>query len=66
MLDDARAAFDAFFERYPYCYGYWKKYADLEKRNEKIDQSEQAGYQLLHMLFGWFRALLPSSLVFFK
>ena len=19
--------------RYPYCYGYWKKYSDLEKRN---------------------------------
>ncbi|XP_064621986.1 pre-mRNA-processing factor 39-like [Lineus longissimus] len=28
----AREAFDAFFKQYPYCYGYWKKYADMEKR----------------------------------
>lgn len=29
---DGREAYDAFLFRYPYCYGYWKKYADLEKR----------------------------------
>ncbi|KAL2082145.1 hypothetical protein ACEWY4_021963 [Coilia grayii] len=29
----ARKAFDAFFLHYPYCYGYWKKYADIEKKN---------------------------------
>ncbi|KAM6307745.1 LOW QUALITY PROTEIN: pre-mRNA-processing factor 39-like [Podargus strigoides] len=28
----ARKAFDAFFAHYPYCYGYWKKYADMERR----------------------------------
>ncbi len=28
----AREAYDAFLNRYPYCYGYWKKYADYEKR----------------------------------
>ena len=27
-----REAYDAFLFRYPYCYGYWKKYADLEKK----------------------------------
>ena len=31
-IDDGREAYDAFLFRYPYCYGYWKKYADLEKR----------------------------------
>lgn len=31
-LEDGREAFDAFLFRYPYCYGYWKKYADFEKR----------------------------------
>uniref|UniRef100_A0A8C7EHI0 Pre-mRNA-processing factor 39 n=1 Tax=Nothoprocta perdicaria TaxID=30464 RepID=A0A8C7EHI0_NOTPE len=31
-LPAARKAFDAFFSRYPYCYGYWKKYADMERR----------------------------------
>jgi len=27
-----REAYDAFLRLYPYCYGYWKKYADYEKR----------------------------------
>ncbi|XP_045596489.1 pre-mRNA-processing factor 39 isoform X2 [Procambarus clarkii] len=31
-LESGREAYDGFFERYPYCYGYWKKYADLERR----------------------------------
>ena len=31
-LESGRTAYDSFFGRYPYCYGYWKKYADLEKR----------------------------------
>ena len=31
-IDDGREAYNAFLFRYPYCYGYWKKYADLEKR----------------------------------
>ena len=31
-IDDGREAYDAFLFRYPYCYGYWKKFADLEKR----------------------------------
>ena len=31
--EEAREAYDAFLNRYPYCYGYWKKYADYEKRN---------------------------------
>jgi len=33
MMTEAREAYDEFLSRYPYCYGYWKKYADLEKRN---------------------------------
>ena len=32
-LAEGREAFDAFLFKYPYCYGYWKKYADFEKRN---------------------------------
>lgn len=27
----AREAYDAFLAQYPYCYGYWRKYADYEK-----------------------------------
>ncbi|KAL8583544.1 hypothetical protein ACOMHN_054860 [Nucella lapillus] len=26
-------AYDAFFQRYPYCYGYWKKYSDMHKKH---------------------------------
>ncbi|KAK2138531.1 hypothetical protein NP493_7556g00005 [Ridgeia piscesae] len=31
-------AFDAFLAHYPYCYGYWKKYADLEKEPDKAEE----------------------------
>ena len=31
-LDEGREAFDAFLFKYPYCYGYWKKFGDFEKR----------------------------------
>ena len=37
----ARKAFDKFVIHYPYCYGYWKKYADLEKRHDNIKQSDE-------------------------
>lgn len=30
--DAAREAYNKFLERYPYCYGYWRKYADYEKK----------------------------------
>jgi len=33
LLEEGRKAYDAFLTRYPYCYGYWKKYADFEKRH---------------------------------
>lgn len=31
-MEAAREAYDAFLSHYPYCYGYWRKYADYEKR----------------------------------
>ncbi|KAM7443644.1 PRP39 pre-mRNA processing factor39 [Porites harrisoni] len=40
-LSSARQAFDAFFKRYPYCYGYWKKYADMERKNGNIDNAKE-------------------------
>lgn len=43
----ARKAFDRFFVHYPYCYGYWKKYADLEKRHGNARQSDEVRI-LLH------------------
>ncbi|KAL0967685.1 hypothetical protein UPYG_G00255570 [Umbra pygmaea] len=40
-LGAVRAAFDAFFLRYPYCYGYWKKYADIEKKHGNAQVAEE-------------------------
>ncbi|CAL8111822.1 unnamed protein product [Orchesella dallaii] len=37
----AREAYDSFLSRYPYCYGYWKKYADYEKRKGSAEDCEQ-------------------------
>ncbi|XP_035757209.1 E3 ubiquitin-protein ligase synoviolin B, partial [Egretta garzetta] len=37
----ARKAFDAFFAHYPYCYGYWKKYADMERRFDCGRETEE-------------------------
>ncbi|XP_073433884.1 pre-mRNA-processing factor 39 [Dendrobates tinctorius] len=36
-----RRVFDMFLTRYPYCYGYWKKYADLEKRSNNIMEADE-------------------------
>ncbi|XP_064185347.1 pre-mRNA-processing factor 39-like [Anguilla rostrata] len=37
----ARTAFDSFFARYPYCYGYWKKYADMERKLGDMKLAEE-------------------------
>ncbi|XP_032455145.1 pre-mRNA-processing factor 39 isoform X20 [Nasonia vitripennis] len=34
----AREAYNKFLERYPYCYGYWRKYADYEKKKGDPDR----------------------------
>lgn len=46
-------AFDSFFARYPYCYGYWKKYADLEKKAGNVKTAEEVN--------GSFGGGFPSS-----
>lgn len=35
----ARDVYDGFLRRYPYCYGYWKKYADFERNNKHYEKS---------------------------
>ena len=42
----ARTAFDSFFARYPYCYGYWKKYADMERRLGDMKLAEEVSVRL--------------------
>ncbi|XP_071800261.1 pre-mRNA-processing factor 39-like isoform X3 [Asterias amurensis] len=50
-MPSVRKAFDAFLARYPYCYGYWKKYADMERRKandiEKAQEVFEAGMKAI-------------------
>ena len=39
-----RDAYDAFLKRYPYCYGYWKKYADTERKHENMAMTEKVSW----------------------
>lgn len=40
-VEAAREAYDAFLSHYPYCYGYWRKYADYEKRKGNKKKCEE-------------------------
>ncbi|XP_058876675.1 pre-mRNA-processing factor 39 [Acipenser ruthenus] len=40
-MSAARKAFDSFLSRYPYCYGYWKKWVDMERRSGFINKAEE-------------------------
>ncbi|XP_050532033.1 pre-mRNA-processing factor 39-like [Daktulosphaira vitifoliae] len=40
-IDAAREAYDAFLNLYPYCYGYWRKYADYERKNGTKENCEK-------------------------
>jgi len=39
-VENAREAYNKFLELYPYCYGYWRKFADFEKRNNNKEECE--------------------------
>jgi pre-mRNA-processing factor 39 len=45
-VDAAREAYDAFLSHYPYCYGYWRKYADYEKRKSNKEKCEEVSKKL--------------------
>ncbi|XP_050441249.1 pre-mRNA-processing factor 39-like [Adelges cooleyi] len=40
-VDHAREAYGKFLALYPYCYGYWRKFADFEKRNNNKEECEK-------------------------
>ena len=50
-LEGGREAYTAFFTRYPYCYGYWKKFADLEKRKGTKETTLQVNILPIASLF---------------
>lgn len=35
----ARDIYDRFLHKYPYCYGFWKKYADMERRHQHFSDA---------------------------
>ena len=37
----ARRAFNSFFCRYPLCYGYWKKFSELERKNGNLLRAQK-------------------------
>ncbi|KAM3611958.1 uncharacterized protein V6R79_000026 [Siganus canaliculatus] len=46
----SRQALEAFLLRYPLCYGYWKKFADLERRAGDNDKAEMVCIQGLQAI----------------
>ncbi|XP_056155013.1 pre-mRNA-processing factor 39 [Lampris incognitus] len=46
----SRRALEAFLARYPLCYGYWKKFADLERRAGNNDKAEEVCVQGLQVI----------------
>lgn len=40
-VEAAREAYDSFLSRYCYCYGYWRKYADYEKKKGSMEKCEE-------------------------
>jgi len=40
IVEQGREAYNSFLHRYPFCYGYWKKFADFEKRNGSPETCE--------------------------
>lgn len=50
-VEAAREAYDAFLGRYSYCYGYWRKYADYEKKKGSLELCDQVSYHLSFMEF---------------
>lgn len=49
-LKYAREAFDKFFQHYPYCYGYWRKYAEMERKHGELDKCNRVS-MCIHALF---------------
>jgi len=41
FMEEIRDVLSAFLNRYPYCYGYWKKYCDLEKKRGTLELCNQ-------------------------
>ena len=57
--------FNAFLKRYPYCYGYWKKFADFQKRNGTPERVMEIFEQVFYFLiFHNIRKTITDSQIF--
>lgn len=60
-VEAAREAYDSFLSRYCYCYGYWRKYADYEKKKgsvEKCDEVSKMTFELFTLV--WYIYILTQ------
>lgn len=48
-VEAAREAYDSFLNRYCYCYGYWRKYADYEKKKGSVVKCDEVSKILLYI-----------------
>ncbi len=39
IMDEMRTVYNAFLPLFPYCYAYWKRYSDLERKKENWQRS---------------------------
>ncbi|KAF6773318.1 hypothetical protein AHF37_07751 [Paragonimus kellicotti] len=64
-IDHARKAFESFFQHFPYCYGYWKKWADMEKRKGDKERSLEvymAGVKAIPLSVDLWTAYLDAAM----
>ncbi|KAF7233551.1 Pre-mRNA-processing factor 39 [Paragonimus skrjabini miyazakii] len=64
-IDHARKAFESFFQHFPYCYGYWKKWAEMEKRKGDKERSLEvymAGVKAIPLSVDLWTAYLDAAM----
>ncbi|KAK4467501.1 hypothetical protein MN116_008956 [Schistosoma mekongi] len=67
-IEYARQAFDAFFKRFPYCYGYWKKFADMERHKgnrERCLQVFEMGVKTIPLSVDLWTAYLDAAIEYY-
>ncbi|CAH8467248.1 unnamed protein product [Schistosoma turkestanicum] len=67
-IEYARQAFDAFFKRFPYCYGYWKKFADMERHKgnkERCLQVYELGVKTIPLSVDLWTAYLDAAIEYY-
>ncbi len=55
-VESAVEVYKEFLMRYPYCYGYWKKYADYLKKRSTLEEAEKVRFNhesLIILLCAW-------------